>query len=97
MAEALLKAWNAPAVVSDVEIDAASMAVRKAINTSITAVSNDSGIAWTQVDNSLPMPIETFPSPELLRLALRSSDFMEALNRETLVVTGLAPGRAYAL
>jgi lysophospholipase L1-like esterase len=96
MAEALLKAWNAPGVVSDVEI-APSGAVRKAINTSITAVSNDNGIAWTQVDNSLPMPIETFPSEELLRLALRSSDFMDALNRERLVVAGLAPGHPYAL
>jgi len=97
MTEALLKAWNAPAIVSDVEIDASSLAVRKAVNTSITALSNDNGIAWTQVDNSLPMPIETFPSEELVHLALHSSDFMDALNRETLAITGLAPGRKYAL
>ncbi|HXA66171.1 MAG TPA: SGNH/GDSL hydrolase family protein [Bryobacteraceae bacterium] len=97
MAEALLKAWNAPAVVSDVEIDAALPAARKTINTSISELSDDGGIAWTQVDNSLPMPIETFPSEDLLQLALRSSDFMDALNRETLTVTGLTPGRAYTL
>lgn len=96
MAEALLKAWNAPAVVSDVEIDASSPLARKTVNTSISELSNDGGIAWTQVDNSLPMPIETFPSDELLQLALRSSDFMDALNRETLAVTGLSPGK-YAL
>src|SRR3984893_7240155 len=51
MAEALLKAWNAPAVVSDVEIDAASPTVRKTINTSISELSNDGGIAWTQGAN----------------------------------------------
>jgi len=97
MAEALLKAWNAPAVVSNVEIDAASPTPRKTINTSISELSNDGEIAWTQADNSLPMPIETFPSEDLLQLALRSSDFMDALNRETLTVTGLTPGRTYAL
>ena len=97
MAEALLKAWNAPAVVSEVEIDASSLTARRAVNTSISELSNESGIAWTQVDNSLPMPIETFPSDELLQLALRSSDFMDALNRETLAVTGLTPSRKYAV
>ena len=61
MAGALLKAWNAPAVVSDVEIDALALAARKAVNTSISELSNDGGIAWTQFDNSLPMPIEVFP------------------------------------
>jgi lysophospholipase L1-like esterase len=97
MAAALLKAWNAPAVVSEVEIDASSLAARKAVNTSISELSNEGGIAWTQIDNSLPMPIEMFPSEELIHLALRSSDFMDALNRETLAVTGLSPGRKYAL
>jgi lysophospholipase L1-like esterase len=97
MAEALLKAWNAPPLVSDVVIDALPIAARKAVNTSISDLSNEGGIAWTQVDNSLPMPIETFPSEELVHLALRSSDFMDALNRETLAVTGLTPGRKYAL
>jgi lysophospholipase L1-like esterase len=97
MAEALLKAWNAPAVVSDVEIDASSLTARRAANTSISELSNEGGIAWTQLDNSLPMPIEPFPSEELLLLALRSSDLIEALNRETLAVTALSPGRKYAL
>ena len=41
--------------------------------------------------------LETFPSEDLLQLALRSSDFMDALNRETLTVTGLTPRRTYAL
>jgi hypothetical protein len=97
MAEALLKAWNAPAVVSDVEIDASSLTTRRAVNTSISELSNQGAIAWNQVDNSLPMPIERFPSEDLVRLVLRSSDFMDALNRETLSVTGLKPGRKYAL
>lgn len=97
MAEALLKAWNAPPAVSEVEIDSSALTVQKMINTSISGLSNDSGIAWTQLDNSLPMPIDPFPSEELLQLAFRSSDFLEALNRETLAVTGLAPGRTFSL
>jgi lysophospholipase L1-like esterase len=97
MAEALLKAWNAPGIVSEVEIDASGPAAQKTIHTAISELSADAGIAWTQLDDSLPMPIETFPSEELLQLALRSSDVLDALNRQTLAVTGLAPGRSYAL
>jgi lysophospholipase L1-like esterase len=97
MAEALLKAWNAPAVVSEVEIDMPSLTVRRTVNTSISELSNDGGVEWTQLDSSLPMPIEKFPSEELVHLALRSSDFIDTLNRVMLAVTGLMPGRLYAL
>lgn len=97
MAEALLKAWNAPAVVSDVEIDAASLVTRKAVNTSIAELASDGAIAWTETDNCLPMPLERFPSEALVQLVLRSSDFTDALNRENLSVTGLTAGRSYSL
>lgn len=92
MAEALLKAWNAPAVVSAVEIDASSPMVRSSDNTSVSKLAARHGVAWTQLDNALPMPRERFPSDELVRLAFSSSDFIDALDREMVTVTGLPPG-----
>jgi lysophospholipase L1-like esterase len=96
MAEALLKAWNAPAVVSAVEIDAPSRLVRTAVNTSVSVLSDDHDLAWTEIDAALPMPIERFPSNELVQLAFTSSDFIDRMDREMFTVTGLEPGR-YAL
>ena len=96
MAEALLKAWNAPAVVSAVEIDASSRMLRTAANTSVSVLPDDPVLAWTQIDAALPIPLERSPSKELLELAFSSSDFIDALDREMVTVTGLAPGR-YAL
>lgn len=93
MAEALLRAWGAPSVVSAVEIDGSAGAVRKAENTSIDSiVRGDAGILeWTETDQALPMPVET--DDDSIRLALQHSDFMDALNRETLKVAGLPAGR----
>jgi hypothetical protein len=39
-------------------------------------------LEWTQTDRALPMPLET--NEQTVGLALRHSDFMDALNRETL-------------
>ncbi|HMD49103.1 MAG TPA: SGNH/GDSL hydrolase family protein [Bryobacteraceae bacterium] len=97
MAEALLKAWNAPAVVSEVAIDAALPAVRDSVHTSISKLSREPVLAWTQLDRSLPMPLEPFPSEELLRFLLGVSDFTETLNRERVTVTGLSGGQRYTL
>src|SRR6202035_3282161 len=46
---------------------------------------------WTQTDQALPMPLET--NEETISLALRHSDFMDAMNRETLKISGLPAGR----
>jgi lysophospholipase L1-like esterase len=89
MAEALLRAWNAPATVSVVEIDSATGTVVNAENTHVEMTAGDEGISWTQVDQALPMPVG---ADETIALALRYSDFMEAMNRETLKVTGLGAG-----
>ena len=102
MAEALLKAWNAPPTVSEVVIDASSHALKKAANASVWqisswALSKDDRVNWTQRDESLPMPMEGFPSSELTLLTLRSSDFADALNRETVTVSGLKANRRYML
>jgi len=97
MAEALLKTWNATSVVSDVQIDAASLNATKAVNAKISEVTSKGHLAWAQMENSLPMPIERFPAPELIQLMLRSSDFSDTLNREIVAVTGLTSGRQYTL
>jgi lysophospholipase L1-like esterase len=97
MAEALLKAWNAPAVVSEVAIDAAALAIGESANTSVTKLSREPVLAWTELDRSLPMPLEPFPAPELLRFLLGVSDLTETLNRERVTVTGLTSGGRYTL
>jgi lysophospholipase L1-like esterase len=88
MAEQILRAWNAPSMVSGVEIDAVSGKVVHAINTEVSAmkVTSDS-VEWTQLDKSLPMPVD-LGNPETA-LAVQSSDFIEALDRQLLRVTGL--------
>lgn len=60
MAQCLLQAWNAPATVAAVELNAADKSVVHAVNTSVThfSVSGDQ-IAWTELDQSLPYPIMT--------------------------------------
>ncbi|HEV2349260.1 MAG TPA: SGNH/GDSL hydrolase family protein [Terriglobia bacterium] len=94
MAEALLKAWNAPAVVTEVEIDAPGKRVLHAENTAVSDLQTGTGLSWTQLDNALPLPIN-FENRETA-LVVRSSDLIQALDQEELRVTGLAPGR-YAL
>jgi lysophospholipase L1-like esterase len=87
MAEALLRAWNAPATVTAVEIDAAGKRVANATNTTVHDLTVASGLTWTQNDNALPMPIKM--DDPIVALAVRSSDFVEALDQEPLKVTGL--------
>lgn len=95
MAGALLKAWGAPSVVSDVEIDATAKRTTHAANNRVTELAGDgSSIAWTQLDNALPMPIDVNDAPT--QLALKSSDFVETLDQETVRVTGL-PASQYTL
>jgi len=91
MAEALLKAWHAPAVVSSVEIDGESKKVAATANTKVTELQVDAGLTWTQEDAALPMPIDT--TDPMIALALRSSDFVEALDRQPLRITGLSGAR----
>ena len=89
MAEALLKAWNAPSLVSAVSIDASSGEIA-ARNTAVTGLDRTSGLRWSQMDRALPMPLER--SDPTIAMALRLSDFGEAMNREILQITGLPEG-----
>jgi len=91
MAEALLKSWNAPATVAAVEIDAAGKRVANTSNATVRDLSVASGLTWTETDNALPMPINM--SDPVVALAVRSSDFVEALDQEPLKVTGLTAAK----
>jgi hypothetical protein len=90
MAESLLRAWNAPSIVSGVEIDASEGIVLREDNTSVDSVQYAEGLTWSQLDQALPMPTE--PDDGTIALALRCSDFTSRLNRQTLKVVGLASG-----
>jgi lysophospholipase L1-like esterase len=94
MAEALLKAWNAPALVASVELDAASTKIVKEENTKLDNLQVNGTISWTQHDMALPMPIDQKNSG--IALAVKASDVEQALNQETLKVQG-APASKYAL
>jgi lysophospholipase L1-like esterase len=98
MAAALLKAWGAPAVVTEVEIDAARAGGVRAVNTKVTGLTVAESLppilSWTQEDRALPFPLDM--NDPVFALAVRSSDFVETLNRQPLRVKGL-PAARYAL
>src|SRR5262249_38367300 len=87
MAVELLKSWHAPALVSGVEIDAGTKKVAEAKRTSVTELKVGDIISWTQFDEALPMPVDL--NDPIVALAVKSSDFLQALNQQTLKVTGL--------
>jgi lysophospholipase L1-like esterase len=91
MAGALLGSWNAPGIVSEVEIDAGRMQVAVENNATVSDLNRGQGIAWTQLDRALPMAVR--PDNALMNLVLESSDFIETFNRQPLRVSGLAEGR----
>jgi lysophospholipase L1-like esterase len=63
MAQALLKAWNAPAMVCQVAINASASAVKHPDNASVTDLSAGQGrVSWTETDKTLPYPIMTLHS-----------------------------------
>jgi lysophospholipase L1-like esterase len=90
MAGALLRAWHAPSLVSEVEIDASKGVALRERNTRVESVQSADGLTWRQVDRALPMPTESLDGT--ISLALRCSDFTDRLNQETLKVVGLASG-----
>jgi lysophospholipase L1-like esterase len=88
MAEALLKAWNAPSIVSFVSIDARSAKVNAAEKAKATDLTAKAGVVrWTQLDEALPFPIDLKDAPT--DLAVRSSDVVDALDQQVVKVEGL--------
>ena len=58
MAQTLLQAWGAPALVTDVSINGAAANVMKSVNTVVRNLRALNGVlTWSQKDNSLPMPV----------------------------------------
>ncbi|MGV3614050.1 MAG: SGNH/GDSL hydrolase family protein [Fimbriimonas sp.] len=88
MAASLLEAWNAPALVSDVELDVLSGQVRRAEN---ARVSNLKGLEWTTHESALPLPLD--PSEPTTAYVLRHARIGDRLNRQRLTIHGLKPGR----
>ena len=92
MAEALLKSWNATSIVSSVSLDA-STGKATTVNAKVGKVTSSNGVvSWSATEGSLPFPLGS-PDPTNAapyNLAVASSDFVEALDREMLQVTSLA-------
>jgi lysophospholipase L1-like esterase len=95
MAEALLKAWNAPATVASVEIDAADRRVAHADNAKVTDLQTGLSLAWEETDRALPLPLPLPLDKDFkdIGLAIRSSDLVQALDQEPLKVMGLTAAR----
>jgi lysophospholipase L1-like esterase len=91
MAESLLKAWRAPSIVSNVEIDASAKRVTKYENAAVMNVQFGRGVSWSQKDDALPFPVDM--GDPVMALAVNSSDFMEAMNRQMVKISGLSDGR----
>ena len=97
MAQSLLKAWNAPSLVSAVSLDAKDRRIISADNAEVTDLARSGdALTWTQLDKALPFPINhrsfvenlDFKDPTVA-LAIKSSDFFSALDRQPLKVDGL--------
>jgi lysophospholipase L1-like esterase len=87
MAAELLKSWQAPALVSAVEIDAKAKKVGDVKKTKVSELKTGDAVSWTQLDEALPMPVDL--KDPVIALAVDSSDFVKTLNQQTLKVTGL--------
>ncbi|MFA5263026.1 MAG: SGNH/GDSL hydrolase family protein [Opitutaceae bacterium] len=93
MGATLLRAWNAPALVARVAIDAKSKTVTAAENTVVSALSVEGGkVTWTELDRSLPLPVN-FGENANTQLAHMAKADLESLSVEPLVITGLKSGR----
>lgn len=96
MAAALLKAWHAPATVSDVTIDVSSSKPTSTIeNGTVSELEGtETGVSWSQHDRALPFPLNAKDTH--IGLALKASDFLDTLDRQMVRVKGLKEG-SYAL
>ena len=95
MAASLLKAWHAPSIVTKVHLELGTDQKVGADHTKVSDLRVENGrISWTQEDDRLPFPINL--NDPIVRLAVKSSDVVDELDREPLEVDGLESGD-YAL
>jgi len=99
MASAVLKAWNAPDTVADIEIDAAGEgSVVKSLGSRISGLrSTPQSITFTHTDSCLPWPLDRDPDRNKdTILMLNTTDIEQALNRYVLKIDNL-PAANYML
>ena len=88
MAWAILKALDAPALVSRAEIDGAAGKVVAAEGCRVTNLKADNGtVAFDRSDDALPMPVDAKAEP-----ALKLAPILQDLDRYELQVTSLPTG-----
>ena len=94
MAAAVLKAWNAPAVVADVSIDASRRRVTTQANGTVRKLKlTDTGLSFTELDRALPWPLDRDPGRNVdMLLALKATNWESMLNSYQLKVVGLPAG-----
>ena len=96
MAAAVLKAWNAPSVVAEININlnGKSGRIRDHKNTIVHALPKPkNGLAFTHLDGALPWPIDRDPDKNKdMQLALKVTDVESTLNQYILRITGLPAG-----
>jgi lysophospholipase L1-like esterase len=87
MAATLLKSWNAPVIVSGVNIDVAGKKIVSAENAKISETKFEKEISWTQNDEALPLPLDN--KDKALVLTVFLTNIVDLLNRQMLTITGL--------
>jgi hypothetical protein len=93
MAEALLQSWNAPSTVSSIELQGDK--VTHCENATASHVSSRNGLSWTELEGSLPFPIDL--NDPVTKLVVDSSNLVQALDQETVRVSGLTGRYALAI
>jgi lysophospholipase L1-like esterase len=98
MAEQLIKAWGGRPEVSAVTIrvSGGKATVAAAEDAHVSELTNaKNSLQWTELEDSLPLPVaqwQTTWGSGPVALVLKSSDFTDAINRESLRINGLKPG-----
>jgi lysophospholipase L1-like esterase len=91
MAAALLKGWNAPSIVSSTTIDAKQVTTIESRRSHVSDLAaKESGIAWTELDDALPLPLDHKNAGN--HFLLQISDIEQDLDQQLLTVQGLSPG-----
>lgn len=94
MAEAILKGWNAPSIVSSTTIDAKKLVATDTVNSHVTELvrspGKDAVLVWTELDDALPLPLDN--KNEGNHFLRRISNIDQDLDQQLLTVQGLDPG-----